>query len=463
MPGEMAQLQRFVASGDTQAFSQIVHAHVGLVYGVCLRILGDKDKAADATQETFFQLLRKARDVETSVPAWLHRVASRKAVDIIRKDSSRRRSEATYAQKGRDAAETWEDLAPHVDQALNALDDETRDLLVQYYFENRSMPDIAAEKGVSHPTVSRRIEAGRVQLRQEFRKKGIIVAPAVLATLLTQNAAQAVPTTVLSQLAKVALVGAETVAGPASSTVATSTASTALSALAASAKTKAIVAVAVGAVVITGAVVYKRSAPDPSPGPDVSQPSPPPVGPVSASNPTTPVVPERQSTQPPAQEPAQTQGSQSSPESLELAGAAIGSVSSDRPAPASEETTVSHEIVSIVRQFLEAIAVGDYDLAIGLGTPGEFNREGLAQVNQAFDFQNLRITEAYLGRENAAVLTNPIPVDGRTIQIGCSLCKSDDCWLIRDVDMLPNGAAADNWLSGFRGVEPAAESIVEAY
>ena len=96
---ENVLLQRFVRKGDTAAFSQIVRAHTGLVYGVCLRILSDKEKAADATQETFFHLLQKASDIRTSVPAWLHRVATGKAVDMIRSDSSRRRSEVQQTDR----------------------------------------------------------------------------------------------------------------------------------------------------------------------------------------------------------------------------------------------------------------------------------------------------------------------------------------------------------------------------
>jgi len=85
-------LQRFAASGDAAAFSEIVHRYAGLVYGVCLRILADKDDAADATQETFFQLVKQAKEITGSVPNWLHKVAKSKAIDRIRKDSRRRRA-----------------------------------------------------------------------------------------------------------------------------------------------------------------------------------------------------------------------------------------------------------------------------------------------------------------------------------------------------------------------------------
>ena len=60
---EAILLQRFVASGDAGAFSEIVRRYASLVYSACLRILGDKETAADATQETFFQFLKNANTI----------------------------------------------------------------------------------------------------------------------------------------------------------------------------------------------------------------------------------------------------------------------------------------------------------------------------------------------------------------------------------------------------------------
>jgi RNA polymerase sigma factor (sigma-70 family) len=93
---ERALLRRFADAGDARAFAELVHRYAGLVYGTCLRVLSDADRAADATQETFFQLMRKAGEIRGSLGGWLHRVAVRKAVDLLRTDSVRRSREAKY-------------------------------------------------------------------------------------------------------------------------------------------------------------------------------------------------------------------------------------------------------------------------------------------------------------------------------------------------------------------------------
>jgi len=130
------------------------------------------------------------------------------------------------------------------------------------------------------------------------------------------------------------------------------------------------------------------------------------------------------------------------------------------PAPAAQSTdSTEHEVVTIVREFLKAIDGGDYDHAIGLGTPNEFRREGLVEVNEAFDFANIGITEAFVGDKNAAVLINSVSGPSGTGQFGYSLVKSGNPWLIRDVDWLPDNEAVEKWLTGFKGVEPNAKHV----
>ena len=241
---EAVLLQRFAASGDAGAFSEIVHRYASLVYSACMRILADKDTAADATQETFFQLSRNAGAITGSVPAWLHRVATSKAVDRIRSESSRRRAETRYTEAKCRQTDNWEDLSPHVDRALDDLDAPSRELLIEYFFEGRTLVDIAADKGLSHPTISRHIQAAVDKLRGQLRKSGVAVAAVTLSSLLTENTAQAVPPALLAELAKMALVGTKV------------SASTAIGGLVITAKAKIIMVAAVVGIGAVGVFTY---------------------------------------------------------------------------------------------------------------------------------------------------------------------------------------------------------------
>jgi RNA polymerase sigma factor (sigma-70 family) len=246
-------LQRFARTGDAAAFSEIIKRHAGLVYGACLRILTDADKAADAAQETFLHLLRNAGQITGSVPAWLHKVATGKAADVVRRDRSRKRREAEYIDRKQHQATEWKHVSPYVDEALAELDEQTAEILVHYFFESRSMAQIGAEEGTSRATVSRRIEAGVVELRRKLRGRGVTIAAAALGSLLGENAAEAAPALVMKELGKIALVGGQAAAG--GSAVA---AKLAASGILAVAKAKIIVAAAVAVVSVGGILVYKH-------------------------------------------------------------------------------------------------------------------------------------------------------------------------------------------------------------
>ena len=247
---EISLLQRFANKGDSEAFSEIVRRHAGLVYGACLRVLEDKTRAADVVQETFFQLYKDAGHITGSVSSWLHSVATRKAIDVVRKDSRRKRREAKYAADKIRQAQSWEDISRYVDEGLDDLDDETRQILIQRFFEGWSMADIADGMGISQPTVSRRVESGVSKLRETLRKRGVIVAAAALVSLLAENAVEAAPALVLKELGKMALLG--------TTTAVSSGAQTAATGVLTGVKVKIITAAAVTAVGVGGVVSYNH-------------------------------------------------------------------------------------------------------------------------------------------------------------------------------------------------------------
>lgn len=242
-------LERFARRGDAEAFSEILRRHAGMVYGACLRVLEDGDKASDAAQETFFQLLRSAGQITGSVPNWLHRVAIRKAINVMQGESARRRREAKYAANKPEETEQWEDVSKYVDEALDELDEEIREVLIRHFFEGRATTDIANDNGTSQPTVSRRIKSGVTELRKKLKQRGVIVPAVVLGSLLGENAVQAAPAVVLKELGKIALVGGKAAAGAGAS----ATGGGVLSGITG----KIVTAAAVAAVGVGGVVAYK--------------------------------------------------------------------------------------------------------------------------------------------------------------------------------------------------------------
>jgi RNA polymerase sigma factor (sigma-70 family) len=256
---EAVLLNRFTRTGDAEAFAEIIRRHAGLVYGAALRVLADVDRASDVAQETFLQLTKDAHSVTGSLPGWLHQVATHKAIDQMRRDASRKRREAEYvADRPREVTD-WKDLSRHVDEELNKLDRETRDILIAHFLQGQTTRQIALLRGISQATVSRRVDAGVTQLRAILRKRGILVAAGILSTLLGKNAVQAAPSALMTELGKMALVGGQAAAG----TAGASTVQTVAGGVFAGVKAKAVAVVAV-AVIGAGSVVTYQHATRPS-------------------------------------------------------------------------------------------------------------------------------------------------------------------------------------------------------
>jgi RNA polymerase sigma-70 factor (ECF subfamily) len=73
--------------GDPAAFGQLVARHERRIYGLCLRILGNREDAEDATQEAFVAALRKAASFRRAAAfsTWLYRIAVNAATDQARR------------------------------------------------------------------------------------------------------------------------------------------------------------------------------------------------------------------------------------------------------------------------------------------------------------------------------------------------------------------------------------------
>src|SRR3972149_11738702 len=84
-----------VAAGD-QAALRLVYAETSAkLFGVCLRILGERSEAEDVLQEVYLTVWRKAASFEESVASpitWLVAIARNRSIDRLRASGSSRAS-----------------------------------------------------------------------------------------------------------------------------------------------------------------------------------------------------------------------------------------------------------------------------------------------------------------------------------------------------------------------------------
>jgi RNA polymerase sigma factor (sigma-70 family) len=160
-----------------------VERYQGLVYNVCLRMLGDAGSAEDAAQETFFAAYRSIKSFRGGVfRGWLLRIASNQCYDQLRQ-AKRQRSEPLaedapiidLAPQPDDAALSAETIAA-LEHAIRQLPDEQRMCVLLIDVQGLDYSEAAAAMGIDNlGTVKSRLSRARARLREllrpEFRPK----------------------------------------------------------------------------------------------------------------------------------------------------------------------------------------------------------------------------------------------------------------------------------------------------
>lgn len=164
-------ISRYLA-GDVAAFDELMAAHEDRVFGICLRMLRDRDAALDATQDTFLTVFRKADryKAEAAFSTWLHRVAVNTCYDHLRKQKRRRADPLPEhhdpadltAEAGFESA----DLRPSIEDALAELSPEFRAPIILVDMEGLALEQAAEILEVPTGTVKSRLFRARRRLAE---------------------------------------------------------------------------------------------------------------------------------------------------------------------------------------------------------------------------------------------------------------------------------------------------------
>lgn len=131
------------------------------VYRRCLRLLGDRERARDATQEVFVRLVRDMRRLEdrANVLPWIYRVATNHCLNLRR--DVRRRGEEALDQGLELAPQVPADAFPErqlAQKVLSRFDAETQAVAVGVFVDGMEHEEVAAALGVSRRTVARKLD-----------------------------------------------------------------------------------------------------------------------------------------------------------------------------------------------------------------------------------------------------------------------------------------------------------------
>jgi RNA polymerase sigma factor (sigma-70 family) len=201
-------LVRYLTKRDEDAFAALVRRHGPLVYGTCLRILGNRDDADDAFQAVFFVLARRAHSLklDRSVGPWLHGVAVRVAKKLRGQIVQRRLREMAAAKSERvEAAEPQQDFWAVIDEELGRLPLPLREALLLCDLSGQSHAQTAKALGLAKGTITKRLAKAREELATRLKRRGITLGVSALSTMIATQALASVPTLLFRETAKQAV------------------------------------------------------------------------------------------------------------------------------------------------------------------------------------------------------------------------------------------------------------------
>jgi RNA polymerase sigma-70 factor (ECF subfamily) len=156
-------------------FSQPIYIYV-------LRMVGDPDRAADITQDTFIKAYRKLDTLtdQASIRSWIYRIATNTTIDETRRrrfllpsSDEQSRHDRPDPRPGPEAEVIAASLDDRIQRALLRLRPNHRQCLVLSDIEDMSAHQIGEVMGMSYGAVRTLLCRARGEMRRELAKEGI--------------------------------------------------------------------------------------------------------------------------------------------------------------------------------------------------------------------------------------------------------------------------------------------------
>ena len=175
-------------AGDQEAFEQLVRDNQNRVYSLAVRLVGDREEAADLAQEAFLKAWQGLSSFqgESSFSTWLYRLTTNVCIDYLRRKKRRQEVEPAVSLDDEDSgwaepADAGQDPQRKLEEAersralsrgLERLPEHQRQVLVMRELSGLSYQEIGAATGLDLGTVKSRIARARLALRKILLEDG---------------------------------------------------------------------------------------------------------------------------------------------------------------------------------------------------------------------------------------------------------------------------------------------------
>ncbi len=166
--------------GEGDSYAVLVDRYKTMVYNLAYRMLGDEDAAHDMAQESFISAYGALRDFrfDSKFSSWLFRITLNKCRDVLRARKEMlsvddiREITPSREQTPEQAASSHQ-TGDAVQQALGALPDDYREVIVLKHIEELDYREISDILGVGVNALKVRAHRGREMLKKLLEERGV--------------------------------------------------------------------------------------------------------------------------------------------------------------------------------------------------------------------------------------------------------------------------------------------------
>jgi RNA polymerase sigma factor (sigma-70 family) len=165
-----------VLAGETAAYSFLVDKYKTMAYNISLRILKRPEDAEEVTQDSFVKAYRALRNFKgkAGFSTWLYRIVYNTSISRLRNKQREMAVENTEIRNDTvliddDSSQIDESLTASLKKAVDMLPESEQAMITLYYYDNRSIEDIAKVLSLSPSNVKVRLHRTRKKLYDKVK------------------------------------------------------------------------------------------------------------------------------------------------------------------------------------------------------------------------------------------------------------------------------------------------------
>ena len=162
------------------AFDRLLERYERKVYRLCCSLMRDSDQAADAAQESLLRVWKAlpGYDQRASLSTWIYTITRNRCLTAIERRRDLDSLSDPAVEQAAEAAvaaepEAGQDHLELLRELVEALPERYRRTLTLYYYEEKSVAEVAAMLGQPEGTIKTNLHQARALLSERVRALGL--------------------------------------------------------------------------------------------------------------------------------------------------------------------------------------------------------------------------------------------------------------------------------------------------